>query len=46
VDALPSRHAQVTEPYVKPVWHTPWVFLFAIACLCAEWGLRRWRGLP
>jgi hypothetical protein len=46
VDGLPSRHAQVTEPYVKPVWHTPWVFLFAITCLAAEWGLRRWKGLP
>jgi len=46
VASLPTRHAQITEPYVRPLWHTPWVFLLAIICLCAEWGLRRWRGLP
>jgi uncharacterized membrane protein len=46
VASLPSRHAEITEPYVKPVWHQPWVFLLAIACLAGEWGLRRWRGLP
>ena len=40
------RHADVTEPYVSPVWHQPWVFLLAILCLTAEWGLRRWKGLP
>jgi hypothetical protein len=28
------------------VWHQPWVFLLAILCLTAEWGLRRWKGLP
>ena len=43
---LPTRNAQITEPYVRPVWHQPWVFLLAIACLAGEWGLRRWRGLP
>jgi uncharacterized membrane protein len=46
VASLPSRHADITEPYIKPVWHQPWVLLLAIACLCTEWGLRRWRGLP
>jgi uncharacterized membrane protein len=46
VSTLPTRHAQVTEPYVRPVWHQPWVFLLAIVCLTAEWGLRRWKGLP
>jgi hypothetical protein len=46
VASLPNRHAEITEPYVKPVWHQPWVFLVAIACLAGEWGLRRWRGLP
>jgi hypothetical protein len=46
VAGLPARHAEITEPYVRPVWHQPWVFLLAIACLTAEWGLRRWRGLP
>jgi uncharacterized membrane protein len=46
VKTLPTRHADVTEPYVRPVWHQPWVFLLAILCLIAEWGLRRWKGLP
>jgi hypothetical protein len=46
VATLPTRHARITEPYVRPVWHQPWVFLLAILCLTAEWGLRRWKGLP
>jgi hypothetical protein len=43
---LPTRHAVITEPYVKPFWHQSWVFLAAIALLAMEWGLRRWKGLP
>ncbi len=46
VGGLPTRSAEITEPYVRPVWHQAWVFLLAIACLSAEWGLRRWKGLP
>jgi hypothetical protein len=46
VDSLPTRTAEITEPYVMPLWHRPGVFLLAIACLVAEWGLRRWKGLP
>ena len=46
VASLPTRHAEITEPYVRPVWHQPWVFALAIVCLCAEWGLRRWKGFP
>lgn len=46
VATLPDREVQITEPYVKPVWHQSWVFLLAIGCLTAEWGLRRWKGLP
>lgn len=46
VATLPSRHVQVTEPYIRPVWHQAWVFLLAIACLSVEWGVRRWKGLP
>ena len=44
--SLPLKKAQITEPYVQPFWHQSWVFLLAIACLAAEWGLRRWKGLP
>jgi uncharacterized membrane protein len=42
---LPNRRAPVTESWTYPLWHTPLVFLFALACFVAEWGLRRWRGL-
>lgn len=43
---LPTRHAEITEPYTNPLWHNSWVFLVAMLCLTAEWGLRRWKGLP
>lgn len=46
IASLPTRKAQVTESFVRPLWHMPWVFLLAIVCLTAEWGLRRYRGLP
>ncbi|TCO95483.1 putative membrane protein [Chthoniobacter flavus] len=42
---LPSQHAPVTETWTRPIWHTPLVFLLALACLVGEWGLRRWKGL-
>ena len=37
--------APITESYQTPLWHQPLVFLFALACFVAEWGLRRRRGL-
>ncbi len=46
VRSLPNRKIPITEPAVNPLWHTPWMFFLAIGCLIAEWGLRRWRGLP
>ena len=46
IASLPTRGAQITEPFIQPLWHQSWVFLLAIICLTAEWGLRRWRGLP
>ncbi|HEV2292704.1 MAG TPA: glutamine amidotransferase [Tepidisphaeraceae bacterium] len=46
VATLPTRHAQITEPHIRPAWHQPWVFALATVCLCAEWGLRRWKGMP
>ncbi len=46
VATLPTRHAEITEPHIRLVWHQPWVFALAIGCLCAEWGLRRWKGMP
>jgi uncharacterized membrane protein len=46
VDELPRRAAPVMETWTRPAWHTPAVFAFALICLLAEWGLRRWKGLP
>ncbi len=43
---LPETKAPIMEPVSHPLWHTPWVFLAALACLVAEWGLRRTHGLP
>ncbi len=42
---LPEQRAPVTESWTRPLWHTPWMFLFALACFVGEWGLRRWKGL-
>ena len=46
VASLPNRKIPITEPWIYPLWQTPWLFLLAIACLIGEWGLRRWKGLP
>ena len=43
---LPNRKAPVMESTAIPLWHTPAMFLFALACFIAEWGVRRWKGLP
>lgn len=45
VKGLDSRDAPITEPWTSPLWHQPIYFLIAIACLTAEWGLRRVNGL-
>jgi len=44
--SLPQRHAPVMDSWTYPVWHTPAMFAFALACFIGEWGLRRWKGLP
>jgi len=43
---LPQRHAPVMDSWTFPVWHTPAIFGFALACFIGEWGLRRWKGMP
>lgn len=43
--SLPNRKAPITESSTSPLWHQAGVFLFALACFVAEWGLRRWKGL-
>ncbi len=42
---LQEKSAPVTETWTQPLWHTPAMFLFALACFVSEWGLRRWKGL-
>lgn len=46
VKELPTRTAPVMESWSHPAWHTPYLFAFALACLVAEWGIRRVKGLP
>ncbi|MEZ6116704.1 MAG: hypothetical protein R3C28_09040 [Pirellulaceae bacterium] len=43
---MPQDNIPVTETWSYPLWHQPWFFMSAIVCLCGEWGLRRWKGLP
>jgi uncharacterized membrane protein len=44
--SLSARKVPITEQWSYPLWHRASVFLFAMACLIGEWGLRRWNGLP
>ena len=44
-DSLPTKKAPIVETYSFPLWHRGSVFLLAIGCFAAEWGLRRWKGL-
>jgi hypothetical protein len=46
VRRLPERHAPITETASRPLWHQPAMFLFVLACFLADWGIRRWKGLP
>ena len=46
VRSLPERRAPITETWSRPLWHQPFVFLAVLACFVAEWGIRRWKGLP
>ena len=46
VRSLPGRHAPAMETWSEPLWHKPAVFLLVLACFVAEWGIRRWKGLP
>jgi len=43
--ALPSKQVPITENWTTPFWHQPLVFIFALACFAAEWGIRRMKGL-
>jgi hypothetical protein len=43
---LPAENAPVMETWSQPLWHTPWIFLMAVAFLCGEWAWRRTHGMP
>ena len=43
---LPRERAPQMEAWSTPAWHNGGVFALALALLLAEWGLRRWKGLP
>jgi uncharacterized membrane protein len=43
---LPGEKAPEMESWSYPLWHTPIMFAFALGCLLAEWGIRRWKGMP
>lgn len=45
VASLPNRKIPNIETWTYPLWHQSSVFLLAIGCLVAEWGLRRWKGM-
>lgn len=46
VRKLPDQDAPIAESWSYPLWDTAVVFLVVLACFLAEWGWRRWRGLP
>jgi uncharacterized membrane protein len=46
VSSLPNRKIPIVETWTYPLWHQWPVFLVALSCLVAEWGLRRWKGMP
>jgi hypothetical protein len=46
VRGLPQRAAPITETAAQPLWRQPAIFFFALVCFLADWGLRRWKGLP
>ncbi len=46
VKSLPNRKAPVTDEESHPLWQQGPVFLAVLMCFLAEWGWRRWKGLP
>ncbi len=43
---LPKRFAPITEQTSEPWWNHSGMFLAVLLCFLAEWGWRRWKGLP
>ncbi len=45
-DTLARSPAPITESRSSPLWHNGFVFILMLGCWLAEWGWRRWKGLP
>ncbi|WP_417732805.1 glutamine amidotransferase [Rosistilla oblonga] len=43
---LHNKKIPLTQRHLAPLWHGPWVLIFALVCLCGEWGVRRFHGMP
>jgi hypothetical protein len=43
---LPNRYAPIVDEQTEPLWDQSGVFLAVLLCFLAEWGWRRWKGLP
>jgi uncharacterized membrane protein len=47
---LPHEKVPITEVWTRPIWDLrgvlPVIFVLILACLVAEWALRRRKGLP
>ncbi len=45
-DTIARAPAPITESRSLPLWHNGIVFILMLGCWTAEWGWRRWKGLP
>ena len=45
-ERLARAPAPITETTSRSLWHNPWMFAAVLGFFLAEWGWRRWRGLP
>src|SRR5436189_208107 len=49
VSRLPQRIAALTDARMRfvehPLWHSPLLFAFVVACFVAEWAMRKRLGL-
>jgi len=43
---LPTKKADVMQPFPITLWHLPWMFAAALLLLVTEWWLRRRHWLP
>lgn len=42
---LPNQKVPLSQTWLYPLWHQPWVMTLAIACLSLEWMIRRLKGM-